>query len=50
MLGDRNSLASIHRIKGIKEETVAKWLEKAAAHIKQFEHVKRREKAESCPA
>jgi transposase-like protein len=44
MLGDRSSLAAIHRIKGIKEETVAKWLEKAAGHIKQFEHIIRKKK------
>jgi transposase-like protein len=44
MLGDRNSLAAIHRIKGVKEETVAKWLEKAADHIKQFEHIIRKKK------
>jgi transposase-like protein len=50
LLGDRNSLAAIHRIKGIKEETVVKWMEKAATHIKQFERIKRREKTESCPA
>src|SRR5437660_11555967 len=37
MLGDRNSLAAIHRIKGIKEETVCKWLERAASHVEQFE-------------
>jgi transposase-like protein len=37
MLGDRNSLASIHRTKGIKEETVGNWLEKAASHVEQFE-------------
>ena len=37
MLGDRNSLAAIHRIKGIKEETVCQWLERASAHINQFE-------------
>jgi transposase-like protein len=37
MLGDRNSLAAIHRIKGVKEETVGEWLEKAAAHVHQFE-------------
>src|SRR5882762_5667353 len=33
MLGDRNSLAAIHRIKGIKEETVMKWLEKAVVSL-----------------
>jgi transposase-like protein len=37
MVGDRNSLAAIHRIKGIKEETVCKWLERAQSHIHQFE-------------
>ena len=37
MVGDRNSLAAIHRMKGVKEETVAKWLERAASHVKQFE-------------
>ena len=37
MLGDRNSLAAIHRIKGVKEETVSRWLEQAALHIEQFE-------------
>jgi transposase-like protein len=37
MLGDRNSLSAIHRVKGIKEETVCSWLEKAASHVEQFE-------------
>lgn len=37
MVGDRNSLAAIHRIKGIKEETVCNWLEKAAKHVEQIE-------------
>lgn len=37
MLGDRNSLAAIHRIKGVKEETVCTWLERAACHVEQFE-------------
>lgn len=37
MVGDRNSLAAIHRIKGVKEETVCKWLDKAQSHINQFE-------------
>jgi len=44
MLGDRNSLAAIHRIKGIKEETVVKWLEKASTHVKQFERIVRKKK------
>lgn len=37
MLADRSSLAAIHRIKGIKEETVGNWLERAASHVEQFE-------------
>src|SRR5260370_853314 len=42
-----NSLAAIHRIKGIKEETIMKWLEKASTHVKQFERLVR-EKKLSC--
>ncbi len=37
MVGDRNSLAAIHRMKGVKEETVGQWGERAAAHVEQFE-------------
>lgn len=37
MVGDRNSLAAIHRIKGIKEETVCKWMERAATQMEQIE-------------
>ena len=37
MLAERNSLASIHRIKGIKEETVMDWLREAANHIEEIE-------------
>ncbi|GAC1636557.1 MAG: hypothetical protein NVS4B11_39150 [Ktedonobacteraceae bacterium] len=37
MLGDRNSLAAIHRMKGIKEETVCRWMERAAAQVEQIE-------------
>jgi hypothetical protein len=37
MVGDRNSLAAIHRIKGIKEETVCRWLKLAQSHIEQIE-------------
>jgi len=44
MLGDRNSLAAIHRIKEIKEETVMKWLEKASNHVGQFERIVRKKK------
>jgi transposase-like protein len=39
MLADRNSLAAIHRIKGIKEETVTAWLEQAARHSETLEAV-----------
>jgi transposase-like protein len=37
LLADRNSLAAIHRVKGIKEETVLNWLERAEDHLEQFE-------------
>lgn len=37
MVGDRSSLAAIHRIKGIKEETVVNWMGRAALHVEQFE-------------
>lgn len=37
MLAERNSLAAIHRIKGIKEETVMGWLRKAASHVEDVE-------------
>lgn len=37
MLADRNSLASIHRIKGVKEETVMAWLQLAAEHVERIE-------------
>lgn len=37
MFGERNSLAAIHRIKGIKEETVVDWLRKAANHVEEIE-------------
>lgn len=39
MLADRNSLAAIHRIKGIKEETVSAWLLEAAPQMEQIEQV-----------
>ncbi|MDP4157957.1 MAG: hypothetical protein Q8929_20215, partial [Bacillota bacterium] len=32
-----NILAAIHRIKGIKEETVMDWLCKAASHVEEIE-------------
>lgn len=37
MLAERNSLAAVARIKGVKEETVARWLEKAGRHAEQVE-------------
>jgi transposase-like protein len=37
MVGERNSLAAIHRMKGIKEETVCRWLKLAQSHIEQIE-------------
>ena len=39
MVADRNSLAAIHRIKGVKEETVTAWLEQAATHSEAIEAV-----------
>ncbi len=39
MLGDRSSLAAIHRIKGIKEETVIEWLLAAAQQTAEIEAV-----------
>ena len=37
MLADRNSLAAIQRVKGVKEDTVSDWLEVAAQHVEQIE-------------
>ncbi len=37
MVADRNSLAAIHRIKGVKEETVCEWLQRAAQHVEEIE-------------
>jgi transposase-like protein len=36
-LAERNSLAAIQRVKGIKEETVTAWLREAAKHVEQIE-------------
>jgi hypothetical protein len=36
-LAERSSLAPIHRVKGIKEETVAGWLQEAAKHVEEIE-------------
>ena len=37
LLAERNSLAAIHRVKGIKEETVMDWLRMAADHVERIE-------------
>jgi transposase-like protein len=37
LLAERNSLAAIHRVKGIKEETVMDWLRTAADHVERIE-------------
>jgi transposase-like protein len=37
LLAERNSLAAIHRVKGIKEETVMDWLRIAADHVERIE-------------
>jgi transposase-like protein len=37
LLAERNSLASIHRVMGIKEETVIDWLREAANHVEEIE-------------
>jgi transposase-like protein len=37
MVAERNSLASIHRINGIKEETVISWLREASNHVEEIE-------------
>ena len=37
LLAERNSLAAIHRVKGVKEETVLDWLRTAAKHVERSE-------------
>jgi transposase-like protein len=37
LLGDRNSLAAIRRIKGIKESTVLRWLKRVEDHLEPFD-------------
>src|SRR5689334_8803292 len=39
LLAERNSLAAIHRVKGIKEETVLAWLRLAAQHVERIEAI-----------
>ena len=35
LLAERNSLAAIHPVKGVKEQTVMAWLHIAAAHVER---------------
>ena len=37
LLAERNSLAAIHRVKGVKEETMMDWLRTAADHVERIE-------------
>ncbi len=37
LLAERNSLAAIHRVTGVKEETVMDWLRTAADHVERIE-------------
>lgn len=37
LLAERNSLAAIHRVKGVKEETVLDWLHQAAQQVEPVE-------------
>ena len=37
LLAERNSLAAIHRVKGVKEETVMDWLRTAADQVERIE-------------
>lgn len=39
MLAERNSLAAIRRVKGMKQETISDWLIQAAAQMEQLEQV-----------
>lgn len=39
LLAERNSLAAISRVKGIKEETLSEWVRRAAAHVEPIETV-----------
>src|SRR5207249_5127937 len=39
LLAERNSLAAIHRVKGVKEETILAWLRLAAQHVERIEAI-----------
>jgi hypothetical protein len=36
-LAERTSVSALHRVQGIKEETVRAWLKRAAAHVEAIE-------------
>ncbi len=37
MVAERNSLAAIRRVKGVKEDTVLDWLGEAVQHVEEIE-------------
>lgn len=37
LVAERCSLAAVHRVKGVKEETMVAWLKKAAQHVEAIE-------------
>jgi hypothetical protein len=39
LLAERNSLAAIHRVKRVKEETLVAWLRVAAQHVERIEAI-----------
>ncbi len=39
LLAECNSLAALHRVKGIKEETISEWLCEAAKHVEEVERL-----------
>lgn len=39
LLAERNCLAAIQRVKGIKEETLMDWLEQAAGQVEMIEQL-----------
>jgi len=50
MLGEKKSLAAIHRIKGIKEETVCRWIEKKNTLAENSPEAEDRLRPEGAPA
>jgi transposase-like protein len=39
LLAERNSLVAIHRVKGVKEETIVAWLRLATQHVERIEAI-----------